>query len=35
VTFESTASSIGVIIRNWRARITKFQSGSNFFHPEA
>ena len=35
VTFESTPSSSGVIIRSCRARITASHSGSNFFHPAA
>jgi hypothetical protein len=33
--FDSTASSTGVIARNWRARITRFQHRSNFFQPPA
>jgi hypothetical protein len=32
-TFESTASSTGVMQPNCLARIMKFQSGSNFFQP--
>src|SRR5207253_855587 len=34
-TFDSTASSSGVMRSNCFARIMKFQSGSNFFQPEA
>ena len=34
-TFDSTASSSGVMQPNCLARIMKFQSGSNFFQPEA
>lgn len=35
VTFESTASSTGVIWRSCLARITMFHAASNFFHPVA
>jgi hypothetical protein len=35
VTFDSTDSSSGVMQRSWRARITAFHSGSNFFQPDA
>ena len=34
-TFDSTASSSGVMQPSCLARMTKFQSGSNFFQPEA
>ena len=35
VTFESTPSSTGVMIRSCRARITASHTGSSFFHPAA
>jgi len=35
VTRESTPSSSGVTRVSCRARMSKSQSGSNFFHPEA
>lgn len=34
-TFDSTASSIGVIARSCFARITTSHNGSNFFQPAA